>query len=140
MKIIISEYLFLTMIFLTLYFIGFKQKRKKGIVPVKDLRHLCTSDGEKRLYDGLINQGIYPTPAIKLGFCSIPIALEQFNVAIFLYPTHRTAILPRFIIKQKELYLRSTGWKVFKFTDDAVTNSLESVVQVVMNNTKIKKI
>ncbi|QOY33985.1 hypothetical protein AWH56_014665 [Anaerobacillus isosaccharinicus] len=140
MTFLIFEYLFLTMIFLTLYFVGFRQNRKKGIIPVKDLRHLCTTDDEKRLYDGLINHGVYATPSVKLGACSIPIALEQFNVAIFLYPKRRSAILSRLIIKQKELYLRSTGWKVFKFSDDAIKNNLEFVVQVVMNNTKIKKI
>ena len=140
MKFLVLEYLILTILFLTLYLVGLKQRRKRSIVPVNDLRYMCRTDIERMLYDGLINKGIYVTPSVRLGVYSIPLALEQFKVAIFFYPKRRTALLKRFMIKHKELYLRSTGWRVHKFSDESIQTNLEAVVQTIISNDKIKKI
>ncbi|MCT8137468.1 DUF559 domain-containing protein [Anaerobacillus sp. CMMVII] len=140
MILIVLEYLFLTIIFITLYYVGINQKRKKRIIPVKDLRHKCTCEVERLLYDGLIKHGVYVTPAVQLGVCSIPLALEQYKVAIFFYPKQPTAILRRLIVKHKELYLRSTGWKVLKFSNEAIQANFDGVIQMVLNTEKIKKI
>lgn len=140
MKFLILEYVFLTLIFLTLYYVGLTQKRKKGIIAVKDLRHLCKTDFEKKLYDGLIQKGIYVSPYVRQGYCSIPIALEQFKIAILFFPKRRSALFRRLLIKQKELYLRTSGWKVVKISDEMLRNNFDEALQVIIFHEKVKKI
>jgi hypothetical protein len=140
MKSIIIEYLFLGILFLTLIIVGLRQKRLSAIVPVNNLRHMCKSEEERMLYDGIINQGIYVTPSIQVGFCTIPIALEQFKIAIFLYPKRRTAVFKYLQLRHKEFYLRSIGWKVFKFSEEAVQHHLDYTIHVVVKDEKLKKV
>jgi hypothetical protein len=140
LKYIIIEYVFLAILFLTLVIVGLSQKRMAAIVAVKNLRHMCKSEEERMLYDGLINQGIYVTPSIQFGFCTIPIALEQFKIAIFLYPKRRTAVFKHLRLRHKEFYLRSIGWKVFKFSEDAIKHNLDYTIHAVVKDEKLKKV
>ncbi len=127
MKFLSSEYLIVTMIFMTLYYTGLEQQRRTKLVPVKNLRHLCKTELERNLYDALITQGLYARPAVKFGFISIPLALEQYKVAIFLYSQQKSTFIRRFFTKHKELYLRSIGWKVLKFSNEPLHQNIESV-------------
>lgn len=105
---------------------------------MQDLRHMCNSDTDKILYDGLMRQGIYVRPSLQTGICSIPIALEQYQIAIFSYPARKTAILKRFLLKYKELYLRSAGWKVLEFTQETIQSDFDKVIQTVLSQKKVR--
>lgn len=128
----IIEILFLTILLFTLYYLGAKEKRKKEIILVKNLRHMCNTDIERKLYDGLIEQGIYVSPSVRLGSCSIPIALEQFKIAIFSKPKQKTTLTKQLTFKCKELYLRSTGWKVLVFSQETWQTDFEKIIEKIV--------
>ncbi len=137
---LILEYFFLTIVFFTLLYVGTKQKKTKGIIAVNDLRHLCKSEVEKKIYDGLQKRGVYVSPSIKFGYCTIPMALEPYKIAIFTYPHSKVALLKRLKLKQHELYLRSFGWKVLKFPQETIQKDVNEALNKITIQVKIRNV
>lgn len=140
MKFFIIEYFFLTFVFFTLFYIGSKQRKTHGIIPVRDLRHKCKTDAEVKLYDELTKQGLYVSPALQCGSCTIPIALEPFKIAVFPYQAKRIVSIKRLLLKHKELYVKSLGWKVIKISHEKLQGDLDEVIQEVNKQIKFKKV
>ncbi|RXI98461.1 hypothetical protein DS745_19235 [Anaerobacillus alkaliphilus] len=134
------EYGVLAIIFNTLYLLGIKQSKKRKFLTVKNLRYRCNTDHERNLYDQLLKSGIYVSPNIRLGYLSIPLALEQYKIAILIYPKTSSAFVRYLGLKHKELYLRSTGWNVMKLSEDAILTNLQTAIKAIISHEKIKKI
>lgn len=139
MFILIVEYFLLTLFFLTLIFISNKQSRSNKLLAVKNLRHLCKTEIEMKMYDELQKRGIYVSPEVKCGYCTIPIAIEPYKIAIFTYPSKKSKIFWQLRLKHTQFYLRSFGWKVIKFPKETVQNDFDVVLKKILNKVNIKQ-
>ena len=140
MNFILLEYFFLPIVLLTLFYVGAKQNNSNGIIAVRNLRHLCKSEIDKRIYDELHKRGVYASPSVKYGYSTIPIALEPYKIAIFTYPQSKMALLKRLNLKHHELYLRSFGWKVLKVPQETFQKDVDAALKQVFIQVKINNV
>ncbi len=140
MNFIMIEYTVLALIFITLCYVGVIQSNKRKFITVKNLRHKCKSELERMLYDNLINNEIYVSPNLRLGYLSIPLALEPYKIAILLYPESRSDLVKMLVWKHKELYLRMTGWQVMILREQEVSSDPHVAIQTIIGHKKVKKI
>ncbi len=111
-------------------------------MPVNNNDHIpdinkCESPIERRVYNGLVQHGLYPNPQFKVGRYRIDLAFPYQKIAIECdgKAFHSSPGEKRHDKKRDE-YLRSEGWIVLRFSGRKINRDLPGVVNKIKENIK----
>ncbi|RDW15945.1 endonuclease domain-containing protein [Oceanobacillus chungangensis] len=136
MDIKIIEYIvFFSMAIITIILaIRFKPTPQEETTYVPDYWR-CESPIERRVYQGLVQHGLYPVPQYKQGRYRIDLAFPGSLLAIECDgKAYHSSPEQKAHDRKKDRFLRSKGWTVLRFTGTKIHRDLPGVVSKIKDN------
>ncbi|MFB4473741.1 endonuclease domain-containing protein [Oceanobacillus caeni] len=122
--------------FALLLYAFYKPKQEKQIrnAYVPDI-YLCESPIERRLYNGLLQHGLYATPQYKVGKYRLDFAFPQYMIAIECDgKAYHSTPKQKAHDKKRDIFLKENGWTVLRFSGRKIYRELPSVVNKIKDH------